>query len=208
MLTLRVQVGQVVKEFGELLGWFTKMRSPTYTTPTMMNLIRWGRWGVCLLTLQIICKQVCFISVSPLLSNAGIQQSGGFCLCFFFLPAVSALDGTLYLFMSTFWFWTADEMHCNPSPMLRRNTGNVDSRISWEIQDCFHIKNRNKLCLKPVKKIGLLACFLNPDGSVPLQSTLFAIFNPVIIHVTPKAEFVCLLLHLRLNAGWERRSCL
>lgn len=83
MLTLRVQVGQVVKEFGELLGWFTKMRSPTYTTPTMMNLIRWGRWGVCLLTLQIICKQVCFISVSPLLSNAGIQQSGGFCLCFF-----------------------------------------------------------------------------------------------------------------------------
>lgn len=208
MLTLRVQVGQVVKEFGELLGWFTKMRSPTYTTPTMMNLIRWGRWGGLSFNtsdylqagLFYICKSFAFKCWHPAVR--------GLLFVFFFLPAVSALDGTLYLFMSTFWFWTADEMHCNPSPMLRRNTGNVDSRISWEIQDCFHIKNRNKLCLKPIKKIGLLACFLNPDGSVPLQSTLFAIFNPVIIHVTPKAEFVCLLLHLRLNAGWERRSCL
>lgn len=201
MLTLRVQVGQVVKEFGELLGWFTKMRSPTYTTPTMMNLIRWGRWGVCLLTLQIICKQVCFISVSPLLSNAGIQQSGGFCLCFFsFQQSVH---------------WMAPFISLCPrsdSELLMRciviHLPCYAETPEMLTVDCFHIKNLNKLCLKPIKKIGLLACFLNPDGSVPLQSTLFAIFNPVIIHVTPKAEFVCLLLHLRLNAGWERRSCL
>lgn len=34
------QVELVVKEFGGLLGWFTKMRSPMHETQTMTNLLR------------------------------------------------------------------------------------------------------------------------------------------------------------------------
>lgn len=34
------QVELAVKEFGGLLGWFTKTRSLMHETPTMMNLLR------------------------------------------------------------------------------------------------------------------------------------------------------------------------
>lgn len=58
-----LQVEQVVKEFGGLLGWFMKTRSLMYGTPTMMNLLRWESSRISRVNMRILDYRLVMMAV-------------------------------------------------------------------------------------------------------------------------------------------------